>query len=95
MIIPDITAIARSHVATVIIVTAISTKASDLGILLSIFRVGQANVPITTMNIKPTNAAIGINDMIDIPNTINNSKNIDAEIHDILPLQPLEILIID
>jgi hypothetical protein len=47
------------------------------------------------MNIKPTSAAIGISDMIDIPNTINNNKNIDAEIPDILPLHPLEILIID
>jgi len=47
------------------------------------------------MNINPTNAAIGISDIIEIPNTINNIKNTEADIHDILPLHPLEILIID
>jgi hypothetical protein len=95
MIIPETTAIARSQVATVITVTAIRTKASLLGILFNICNVGQANVPITTINIRPTSAAIGISEIIDIPNTINNSKNIEAEIQDIRPLHPLEILIID
>jgi hypothetical protein len=47
------------------------------------------------MNIKPTRAAIGISEIIDIPNTINNIKNIEAEIPDILPLHPPDILIID
>jgi hypothetical protein len=41
-------------------VTAIITKASDLGILFIILSVGQANVPITTINISQTNAASGI-----------------------------------
>jgi hypothetical protein len=58
-------------------------------------RVGHANVPITTINIKPTSAAIGISEIIEIPNTINNIKNIEADIPEALPLHPLEILIID
>jgi hypothetical protein len=93
--IPEITAIARSQVATVITVTATKTKASDFGILFNIFNVGQANVPITTININPTNAAIGIREIIETPNTINRIKKIDAEIHEALPLHPLEIFIID
>jgi hypothetical protein len=79
----------------VITVTAIKTKASLLGILFNILRVGHANVPITTINISPTSAAIGIREIIATPNTINNIKNIEAEIPEALPLHPLEILIID
>jgi hypothetical protein len=62
---------------------------------LSILSVGQAKVPITTINIRPTNAAIGISEIIETPNTINNIKNIAAEAPEVLPLHPLEILIID
>jgi hypothetical protein len=58
-------------------------------------RVGHANVPITTINIKPTRAAIGIREIIATPNTINRIKKIAAEIPEALPLHPLEIFIID
>jgi len=63
--------------------------------LLSIFKVGQANVQITTINIKPTKAASGILSIKLVQKTTNNIKNILAEIHDNLFLQPLFILIID
>ena len=39
--------------------TKINTKRSVLGILLRILKLDHANVPITTINITPTKAAIG------------------------------------
>lgn len=55
---PAITAIAKSKI-TVKAETKIKTKTSDFGILLIILKLDQANVPITTINITPTKAAIG------------------------------------
>lgn len=80
---------------TVIDVTDIRVKASALGILFNIFNVGQANVPITTINISHTSAANGIIVIREVAKTISNIKNIDADIPETLPLPPLEILIID
>jgi len=79
----------------VIIVTAIITNASLLGILESSLNVGHAKVPITTINISHTKAARGIIAINHVANTISSIKNIAAEIPDIRPLPPLEILIID
>ena len=55
---PEITAIAKSKI-TVSADTKINTKISVLGILFKILKLDQANVPITTINITPTRAAIG------------------------------------
>jgi hypothetical protein len=63
--------------------------------LLSIFKVGQANVPITTININQTRAARGIFKIKLVPKTTNHIRNKLAEIPDNLFLQPLFILIID
>ena len=57
---PTTTAIARSS-STVTIVTKIITNASDLGTTNNNFKEFQANVARTTINITPTNAAMGIN----------------------------------
>lgn len=90
-----ITARARSQLITVIAVTATITKASLFGILFSILNVGQAKVPITTINMSHTRAASGISSIYAVANTISIMRNMDAEIPDILPLHPFEILIID
>ena len=55
---PAITAIARSK-TTVSPETKIKTMRSETGILFIILKLDQAKVPITTINITPTNAAIG------------------------------------
>ena len=56
---PTTTATARSS-KTVTTVTRIITKASLFGTKNNIFSEFQAKVPITTINITPTSAAIGI-----------------------------------
>ena len=56
---PEKTAIARSKI-TVRKVTSTITKISAIGTLFNILNVFHANVPITTINITPTKAAIGI-----------------------------------
>ena len=56
---PANTAMARSKI-TVSTVTSIITKISARGTLFKILKVFHANVPITTINITPTSAAIGI-----------------------------------
>jgi len=61
---PTITAIAKSS-RTVTRVTKIITNASDLGTTNSNFKEFQAKVPITTINITPTNDAIGISSIRD------------------------------
>ena len=55
---PTITAIAKSKI-TVRPETKIKTMRSEIGILFMILKLDQAKVPITTINITPTNAAIG------------------------------------
>ena len=55
---PAITATAKSC-QTVIALTAIKTKASAIGIFVMILKLDQANVPMTTINITPTSAAMG------------------------------------
>ena len=54
--------------------TAMSTKASAAGIFLMILKLDQANVPMTTMNITPTNAAIGICSIRGAPKRINDNR---------------------
>ena len=92
---PATTARARLSEITVIAVTAIITKASLLGIFGSILNVGQAKVPITTINMSQTSAASGIIDIRLVANTIRRIKNTEAEIPEIRPLPPFDILIID
>lgn len=55
---PASTAMARSKI-TVNADTSIKTKTSVFGILFSILKLLQAKVPITTINITPTRAAMG------------------------------------
>ena len=55
---PAITAMARSKI-TVSPETKINTIRSATGILFIILKLDQAKVPITTINITPTKAAIG------------------------------------
>lgn len=89
------TASARSQLITVIAVTAMMTNASLLGIFGRSLNVGHANVPITTINISHTRAARGMSAINPAANTIRSMRNIEAEIPDILPLHPLDMLIID
>ena len=63
---PTTTATAKSS-ATVTTVTKIITRASDLGTLVKSRIEFHAKVPITTINITPTNAAIGISSIIADP----------------------------
>lgn len=95
IITPATTASARSQEITVIAVTTMITNASLLGIFGSILNVGQAKVPITTMNMSHTRAARGINAIYFVANTIRTMRNTEAEIPDIRPRPQFEILIID
>ena len=63
---PTRTATAKSS-RTVTTVTKIITSASDFGIFVIRLIELQANVPITTMNITPTKAAIGIASISALP----------------------------
>ena len=60
MITPTSTASARLCAKTVISTTVTITSMSALGIRLNILIDAHSNVPITTMNMTPTSAAIGI-----------------------------------
>ena len=94
MITPAITAMAKScH--TVIAETAISTNASGRGILCRILKLLQAKVPITTINITPTSAAIGILSITGDPTKMNTRSASAADIPDSLPLPPEFTLMID
>ena len=75
--------------------TVIRTKASDLGILCNILKLLQAKVPITTINITPTNAAIGICSIMFDPKRIKHNKDVEATTPDKRPLPPELTLIID
>ena len=90
-----ITASAKSPLITVIAVTATITIASLNGIFGKSLNVGQAKVPITTINISPTSAASGMIAMKLVAKTIKSIRNTAAETQDIRPLPPFEILIID
>ena len=94
IITPTITAIARSC-QTVMAETVIRTMASEIGIFLIILKLLHANVPITTMNITPTSAAIGIFSISGAPKSTKHSKAIAAISPDNLPLPPELTLIID
>ena len=76
-------------------VTIIITTTSVLGIRLITKILCQAKVPMTTINITPTNAAKGICSIREDPITMNKSKNKDAVIPDILVRPPDFTLIID
>ena len=75
--------------------TAINTNASDFGILLMIRKLLHANVPMTTMNITPTNAAIGICSINGAPNNTKLKRIKAAMIPERRPLPPEFTLIID
>ena len=91
---PAITATAKSF-QTVIAETAIKTIASDKGIFLIILKLLQAKVPITTINITPTSAAIGICSIKGAPNNTKHSKAIAATAPERRPRPPESTLIID
>ena len=94
MITPAITAIAKScH--TVIAETATNTKASALGIFLITLKLLHANVPITTINITPTRAAIGICSIKGAAKRIKIKREIEAVTPESLPLPPELTLIMD
>jgi hypothetical protein len=63
--------------------------------LLSIFKVGQAKVPITTINIRPISAASGTIDIRAVAKTIKSIRKTHALIQDNLHLAQLFIFIID
>ena len=91
---PARTAIARSNI-TVSEETIIKTKASVNGILFSILKLDHAKVPITTINMTPTKAAIGICSIRELPNNIKHNREIAATMPESLPLPPAFTLIID
>ena len=91
---PETTAIAKSK-NTVTVETKISTKTSAIGILLIILKLDQANVPITTINITPTNAAMGTCSIRLDANKINAKSANAATIPESRPLPPPLMLIID
>ena len=76
-------------------VTKIITKASDLGTTNNNFNEFQAKVPITTINITPTNAAIGISSINDEVYKINIRRNKAAATAAIRVLPPDFTLIMD
>ena len=91
---PTKTAMAKSS-NTVTVETTTKIKASFRGILLMILKLLQANVPMTTMNITPTKAAIGICSMTCAPNNTKQSSAIAATIPDKRPRPPELTLMID
>ena len=91
---PEITAIAKSK-KTVIDETNISTNTSVFGILLIILKLDHAKVPITTINITPTNAEIGTCSISPDAKRIKPSSASAATIPERRPLPPPLILIID
>ena len=91
---PAITAIAKSKI-TVSADTVTKTMTSLNGILFKILKLLQANVPITTINITPTNAAIGTCSINPEANKINPKSANDATIPESRPLPPPFILIND
>ena len=72
---------ARSYI-TVIVDTKTMTKASTKGILCMIRNEDQANVPITTINITPMRAAMGIISIRGAATTIKKIRKNAAEIPD-------------
>ena len=90
---PANTAIAISKI-TVKPVTNTITITSDFGTLLNTLNVLQAKVPITTINMTPTKAAMGTCSIRFEPNKINTSKATEATIPESLPLPPDLILMI-
>ena len=91
---PTKTATARSS-STVMVDTRTKIKASLRGIFRIILKLLQAKVPITTMNITPTNAAMGICSIMLAPNKTKVSKAIAATIPESLPLPPELTLMMD
>ena len=91
---PTTTATARSS-ATVTTVTRIITSASDFGTFVNSLNEFHAKVPITTINITPTNAAIGINSIKKDPYSMKKSKNKAAMDAESLDFPPDLTLIID
>ena len=75
--------------------TNINTNTSVFGILLIILKLDHAKVPITTINITPTNAAIGTCSISPDANNINAKSARAATIPERRPLPPPLILIID
>ena len=94
IITPAITAIAKSKI-TVSAETATKTITSLFGILFKILKLDQAKVPITTINITPTKAAIGTCSISTEANNINANKVNAATMPDNLPRPPPFILISD
>ncbi len=66
-----------------------------MGILFIILKLDHANVPITTINITPTNAAIGTCSIYEEANNIKINSITAAVIPDSLPLPPPLILMMD
>ena len=93
IITPSKTANARLCKNTVIKVTAIITKTSDLGMRLNVLKLAHSKVPMATIIISPVNAAIGSLSIKLDPNIINTRSIIAATIPDNLALAPEDILI--
>ena len=92
MMTPTMTAIAKS-VKTVTAETVTKTRASSFGIRFIILKLLHSKVPITTINMTPTNAAKGILSINPDAKRIKHNNAIAAIIPDSLPLPPELILI--
>ena len=77
----------------VIKVTKTITITSELGIFLKVLKLAHSKVPIATINIKPTRAAIGSCSIKLLPNIINTKSITAAVIPDNLALAPEDVLI--
>ncbi len=93
MITPSKTAIAKLWVIAVIKVTKIMTTTSELGIFLNVLKLAHSKVPIATININPTKAAIGNCSIKLLPNIINTKSITAAVIPDKRALAPEDVLI--
>ena len=92
MITPINTAKAKLCKTTVIKVTKIITKISDLGILLKALKLAHSKVPIATITITPTKAAIGTSSITGAPNRIIRRIVSAAIIPDNRALEPADKL---
>ena len=84
---------AKLCVMAVISVTKTITITSELGIFRNVLKLAHSNVPIATMNIKPTKAAIGNRSIKLEPNMIKTKSITAAVIPESLARAPDDVLI--
>ena len=92
---PANTANARLCIKMVIRMTMIMTTMSLVGIFPKVLSEDHSKVPMTTMNMTPTSAALGITAMTGDPTMTNSSRKSAAERPESLDRPPELMLIID